>query len=224
VPHLQTVSYDVNKDFSFIAAISEFTYGIAVAADSPYKTVQDLVAAAKARPGELAIGAISNGSSGHIALMRWARMAGFQPNFIPYKGSSEVVQAVLGGQLAAMSEASWGPLVQQGRLRALAIYGDKRNKQFPNVPTLKEAGWAVATHSIVGIAGPKGMDHKVVQTLQDAVHKATGDANFRKTLEVSGQSVGYMDSATYTRFVAEQFLAEKRNIDELKAAGVVLNP
>ena len=222
VPHVQKVNYDVNKDFTFVTAISEFTFGVVVAADSPYKTVQDLVAAAKAKPGAISVGSISNGSSGHIALLRWASKAGFEPNFIPYKGGAEVIQAVLGGQLAAMSESSWGPFVQQGKLRALAIYANKRSSQFPNVPTLKEAGWDVTTDSIVGIAGPKGMDPAVVRTLQEAFHRATGDEQFQKTLALSGQSVGYMDSPVYTRFVAEQFQAEKRNIDALKAAGVPL--
>lgn len=220
VPHVQAVTYDVTKDFTYIAAISKFTFGIVVAADSPYKTVADLVAAAKSRPQQINVGAISNGSSGHIALLRWSKRAGFEANFIPYKGGAEVVQAVLGGHIDAMSESSWGPLVQQGKLRALAIYDIKRSKQFPTVPTLKEAGWDISTDSVVGIAGPKGMDPKVVQVLQDAFRKATEDANFHKTLEVSGQDVGYMDSAAYTKFIHAQFLVEKRNVDELKAAGV----
>ncbi len=222
VPHLQKVTYDVNKDFTFVAAVSEFTFGVVVAADSPFKTVQDLVNAAKAKPGAVNIGSISNGSSGHIALWRWAGKAGFEPNFIPYKGGSEAIQAVLGGQIAAMSESSWGPLVQQGKLRALAIYANKRSPQFANVPTLKEAGWDVTTDSVVGIAGPKGMDPKVVQVLQESIHRALSDADFLKLLGQSGQSVGYMDSPTYTRFVAEQFQTEKRNVDALKAAGVEL--
>ena len=107
VPHVQTVSYDVNKDFSYIAGISEFTFGVVVANDSPFKTAKDLVAAAKAKPKDLAVGSISNGSSGHIALLRWEKMAGFQTDSIPYKGGAEVAQAVMGGQLAAMSESSW---------------------------------------------------------------------------------------------------------------------
>jgi tripartite-type tricarboxylate transporter receptor subunit TctC len=220
VPHVQQVTYDVNKDFTYIAAISEFMFGVVVAADSPFKTAQDLIDAAKAKPKELNVGSISYGSSGHIALLRWGKLAGFETNFIPYKGAAETVQALLGGQILAMSEASWGPLVQQGKLRALAIYADKRSKQFPNVPTLKELGWDVQSASVVGIAGPKGMDPKVVRTLQDAFHKATGDAEYLKTLALSGQDVVYMDSPTFTKFAAERFQAEKRIIDELKAAGV----
>jgi tripartite-type tricarboxylate transporter receptor subunit TctC len=222
VPHLQQVTYDVNKDFTYVAGISEFLIGVVVAADSPLKSAQDLVTAAKAAPGRIAVGAISNGSSGHVALMRWAKLAGFEPNFIPYKGASEVMQAVLGGQVNALSESSWASMVQQGKLRALAIYANERNKQFPNVPTLKELGWNVVTQSVVGIAGPKGIDAKVVQTLQQAFQNATRDPVFLQTLAVSGQSVNFMDHDAYTRFIAEQFAAEKRSIDELKAAGVPL--
>jgi tripartite-type tricarboxylate transporter receptor subunit TctC len=222
VPHVQKVSYDAVNDFTYIAGVSEFTFGVVVAADSPYKTAHDLVAAARAQPGALAVGSISNGSSGHIALLRWAASAGFIPNFIPYKGGAEVIQGVLGGQLAAMSESSWGPMVQQGKLRALAIYGRQRSSQFPNVPTLKELGWDVMTESVVGIAGPKGMDPAIAKVLQDAIQRASADPDFLRTLALSGQSVSFKDSVTYTKFVAEQFRAEKKSIDALKAAGVVL--
>jgi len=216
------VSYDVAKDFTYIAGISEYVFGVAVSAESPYKTAQDLVAAAKAKPGQISVGSISNGSSGHVALLRWGKLAGFQANFVPYKGAADVIQALIGGHVDAVSEAGWGSMAQQGKLRPLAIYADKRNPQFPNVPTLKELGWDVTVRSLVGIAGPKGMDPKVVQTLQDAFRKAMDDADFKKTLELSGQLPVYMDSPAYSRFVAAQYEQEKRTIDELKASGVNL--
>jgi tripartite-type tricarboxylate transporter receptor subunit TctC len=133
-----------------------------------------------------------------------------------------VVQAILGHHVDAMTEASWGPLVQQGRFRALAVFEDQRVKQFPTVPTMKELGWNVVANAVVGLAGPKGMDPAVVKTLQDAFHKATTDPAFLKTLEVAGQSVAYLDSAAYMKLADDLFRQEKRNIDELKAAGVLL--
>lgn len=223
LPHVQPVGYDVHKDFTYIAAISEYVFGVAVAADSPFKTVHDLVAAAQAAPDRIAVGAISNGSTGHLSLMRWSRMAGFQPNFIPYKGGADAIQALLGGHIHALSEAGWGTLVHQGKLRALALYTDERVKQFPDVPTLKELGWNVSANSAIGIAGPRNMDPAVVLALQRAFLKATDDPQFRKSLESAGQGVSYMDSAAYTRFVAEQFTKEQRTVEELKAAGVALN-
>lgn len=222
LPHIQPVNYDTLKDFTYIAAISEFVFGVVVDAKSPWKTAQDLVAAAKASPGAVAVGSISNGSSGHVALMRWGAQAGFTPNFIPYRGGADAMQALLGGHVQALSESSWGPMVKQGKVRALAIYAPERNKQFPTVPTLKELGWNVNTHSVVGLAGPKGMDPKVVQLLQDAFKNATQDPAFLQSLDVSGQSTSFMDSAAYTKFVAEQFASEKKSLDELKAAGVQL--
>jgi tripartite-type tricarboxylate transporter receptor subunit TctC len=222
MPHVQKVSYDPLKDFTYIAGISKFIYGIAVAADSPYKTAQDVVAAAMAKPGKLNIGAISNGSTGHVMQVQWARAAGFEANYVPYKGSAEVVQAVLGHHLDVMTEASWGPLVQQGKLRVLALAEEQRLKQFPNVPTLKELGWNVVATPFMGVAGPKGMDPKIVQTLQDAFQRATADPDFLKALEVAGQSVDYRDSAGFVKLTTEAYNAEKRNVDDLKAAGVDL--
>jgi len=222
MPHVQKVNYDPLKDFSFIAGISKFVYGVAVAADSPHKTAQDVVAAAKAKPGQLNIGAISNGSTGHVMQVQWGKAAGFEANFIPYKGSADAVQALLGGHIDAMTEASWGPLVQQGKLRALAVAEEQRVKQFPDVPTMKELGWNVVLTPFIGVAGPKGMDPKVVQTLQDAFKRATTDPDFLKALEVAGQSVDFRDAAGFTKLTTDAYHAEKRNIDDLKAAGVVL--
>jgi tripartite-type tricarboxylate transporter receptor subunit TctC len=87
---------------------------------------------------------------------------------------------------------------------------------------MKELGWPVVTKSVVGIAGPKGMDAKTVKVLQDAFRNAVKDPAFLKMLEASGQSPSFMDSDAYTRFVKEQFVEEKRAIDELKTAGVKL--
>jgi len=223
LPHIQSVPYDPLKDFTYIAAVSEYVFGVAVSAESPYRTVQDLVAAAKAKPGQINVGAISNGSSGHAALLRWSKLAGFQANAIPYKGGADAIQALLGGHIDAMSESGWATMAEQGKVRPLAIYSDKRNPYLPNVPTMKELGWDVVVHSVFGIAGPKGMDPKVVQTLQESIRKAMDDPDFKKTLQLSSQPTTYMDSAEYTRFVAAQFEVEKRIVQELKAAGVNLS-
>lgn len=223
LPHIQTVSYDVAKDFTYIFGASEYLFGVAVSAESPYKTARDMVTAAKAKPGQISVGAVSNGSSGHLALMRWSKLAGFEPNFIPYKGGSEINQAILGGHLDAMSESGWGPMVQQGKMRVLAVYGEKRSPQFPNVPTMKELGWDVTVRSVSGVVGPKGMEPRVVQTLQEAFRAAMDDPEVKRTLESTGQNPVNMDSAEYTRFVSTQFETEKRILDEMKAAGVKLN-
>jgi tripartite-type tricarboxylate transporter receptor subunit TctC len=223
LPHIQTVQYDPLRDFTYIAAISEYVFGVAVTAESPHKAAQDLVATAKAKPGQLNVGAISTGSSGHAALLRWSRAAGFQPNFIPYKGGADAVQALLGGHIDAISDSGWVTMAQQGKLRPLAIYAEKRNPYMPTVPTMKELGWDVVVQSIFGIAGPKGMDPKVVQTLQDAFFTAMDDTEFKKTLQLSSQPNSYMDSATYTRFIESQFEAERRTVQELKAAGINLS-
>lgn len=223
LPHIQPVSYDVIKDFTYIFGASEYLFGLAVSAESPHKTLREFVAAAKAKPGQISVGAISQGSSGHLALVRWSKLAGFQPNFIPYKGGSEIIQAILGGHLDALSESGWGPMVQQGKMRVLAVYGEKRSLQFPTVPTMKELGWDVTVRSVSGVVGPKGMDPAVVRTLHDAFRAAMDDPDVKRTLESAGQTAVNMDTAEYTRFVATQFEAEKRGVDEMKAAGVKLN-
>lgn len=222
VPHVQKVSYDPSKDFTYIAGISKFIYALVVNAESPHQTAKDLVAAAKAKPGQLNFGAISAGSSGHIALMRWARTAGFEPNYVPFKGSADTIQALLGKHIDAMTEASWAPLVQQGRLRLLAVLEDQRVKQFPNAPTFKELGWNVTANAVVGLAGPKGMDPHVVKTLEGAFEKASRDPEFLKALDMAGQSLAFLDSGEFTKLANDLYAQDRRIIEELKAAGVPL--
>lgn len=215
MPHLQKVDYDPVQDFTYVIALSGYNFGFVVSADQPWKSLADLVADAKRRPAEISAGASGRGTIGHIMLERFSRDSGAKFNFVPFKGASEINQAILGRHLDVWLDGGFGAGIEQGKLRGLAIASDARSPRWPNIPTLKELGYNLVITSPFGLAGPKGMDRKVVQTLHDAFHKSMSDPAFLQALELNNQPVIYMNSADYAKFAADTFEQEGRFVKEL---------
>jgi tripartite-type tricarboxylate transporter receptor subunit TctC len=219
LPHMQKVAFDTLKDFTWIACLTGYTFGLVVPADGPIKSVADLVAWAKANPGKLSYGHTGNGTSPHLAVEEFAARAGITLNAVPFKGNADNMQAILGGHTMAASDATgWAPHVASGKLRLIATYGSKRTRRWPDVPTLDELGYKTVSDSPFGVCGPKGMEPAVVKTLEDAFRKTLEDPAVLAMLEKFDQSVIWMDSATYTRWARETFAAEKATIERLGMA------
>jgi tripartite-type tricarboxylate transporter receptor subunit TctC len=214
LPHLQKVSYDPRTDFTYIAGVTSYTYGFVVPSTSPWK-LADLLAEAKKRPGEISYGSIGIGGSGHIAMERFARENNIKLNFIPFKGAADLTQAAIGGHIQMISDGSLGTMVDTGKLRVIATMGPTRAERFSDAPTLKESGSQVVVHSVLGIAGPKGMPPAVVQVLQDAIREGMNDPTFRKALESQAQPVEYLSSAQYTEFAKNQYESDKTFVQQL---------
>jgi tripartite-type tricarboxylate transporter receptor subunit TctC len=219
LPHMQTMNFDPVKDLTHVVCLTGYTFGIACTADAPFKTLKEMVAYAKANPGKLEYGHTGTGTTPHLAIEEFSDKAGIQLNPIAYKGSAEIMQAILGGHIRVMSGTTeFAPHVQSGKLRLLATLGSKRNKAFPDVPTVKESGWDTITESPFGIGGPKNMDPAIVKTLHDAFKQTLADPKVLETLDKFYQPVIYMNTADYTAYAARTFAAEKATIDRLKAA------
>lgn len=219
IPHMQKVQYDPLKDFTWIACLTGYTFGLVVPADSPIKNIKDLVAYAKANPEKFSYGSTGTGTSPHLAVEEFAQRAGIKLTHVPFKGNADNMQAVLGGHVMGASDATgWGPHVDSGKLRLLATYGSKRTKRWPNVPTLDELGYQTVSDSPFGVCGPKGMDPAVVATLHEAFRRTLNDPAVLATFDKYDQSVIYMNTAQYTRFAHESFAAEKATIERLGMA------
>lgn len=214
-PFLQRVNYDPVKDFTYIACMTAYSYGIVVRQDAPWKTLDELIAHARANPEKISYGGTGAGGSGRIAIERLSRLTGARFNFIPYKGAAEETTALLGGHIQMVSDAGWGPMIDTGRARLLAIVGDARAKRVPDVPTLTELGYPIVATNPVGIAGPKGMDPKIVAVLQKAFHRASRDPEYNRALDNADQPHMLMDSAAYTEFAVKQVAEEKHFVAEL---------
>jgi tripartite-type tricarboxylate transporter receptor subunit TctC len=215
-PHMQKMQFDPLKDFTFIVCLTGYTFGIVVRADSPIKSVKDLVTFAKSNPGKFTFGSTGTGTTPHLAVEEFAAKADIQLQHIPFKGSADGLQALLGSHIMAHSDATgWGPHVEAGTLRLLATYGSKRTKRWPQVPTLNELGYDTISDSPFGIGGPKGMDPALVARLHDGFKRTLEDPAVLASFEKYDQSVIYMNTADYTQFAQDNYLREKALIERL---------
>ena len=219
LPHMQKMIFNPLSDFTYIACLTGYTFGMAVRADSPYKSIKDLVTFAKANPGKFTYGSTGTGTTPHLAVEEFALKAGIELQHVPFKGSSDGLQALLGGHIAAHSDATgWAPHVDAGTMRLLATYGSKRTKRWSQVPTLNELGFETVSDSPFGIGGPKGMDPAVTRKLHDAFKKTLEDPQVLATFEKFDQSVIYMGTDEYTKFARDNYQKEKAIIDKLGLA------
>lgn len=216
LPHMQKTPYDTLRDFTWIICMTGYTFGLVVRADSPIRSIKDLVDYAKANPGRFTYGSTGIGTSPHLAVEEFAQRAGIQLNHIPFKGNAENMQALLGGHVMAASDATgWANQVDAGTMRLLATYGSKRTKRWPSVPTLDELGYKTVSDSPFGVCGPKNMEPAVVKTLHDAFKKVLDDPAVMAVLDKYDQPIIYMNTADYTAWARETFAAEKSTMDRL---------
>jgi tripartite-type tricarboxylate transporter receptor subunit TctC len=216
IPHMQKTAFDPVKDLTHVICLTGYTFGIVVPADSPFRTLDDMVKAAKANPGAVNYGHTGIGTTPHLAIEEFSQKAGITLNHIPYKGSAEILAAILGGQLMMMSGTTeFAPHVESGKLRMLATLGRARTKQFPNVPTVKELGYDTITESPFGIGAPKGVDPAVVRALHDAFKKTLDDPKVLAAFEKFHQPVIYMNTAEYTAYAEKTFETERLTIQRL---------
>ena len=216
LPHMQKVAFDTLKDFTWIACLTGYTFGLVVQAESPFKTIKDLVDYARLNPGKLSYGSTGVGTSPHLAVEEFAQRADIKLNHIPFKGNAENMQALMGGHIASASDATgWGPHVESGKLRLLATYGSKRTKRWPQTPTLDELGYQTVSDSPFGVCGPKGMEPAVTRAIHDAFRKAIAEPSVLAIFDKYDQSVIYMNTEQYTKFARESFAAERATIERL---------
>ncbi|MBL8361642.1 MAG: tripartite tricarboxylate transporter substrate binding protein [Rubrivivax sp.] len=219
LPHMQKMQFDPLKDFTFVACLTGYTFGLVVKADSPVKSVAELVAYAKANPEKFTYGSPGIGTTPHLAVEEFASRAGIKLQHVPFKGFADGMQSLLGGHTMAHSDSTgWAPHVDAGTARLLATYGSRRTKRWPNVPTLQELGYETLADSPFGIGGPRGMDAAITKRLHDAFKSTLEDPAVLATFDKYDQTVIYLNSDDYGRFLREQYAREKAVIDRLGLA------
>lgn len=209
-PHTQKVLWDPIRDVTPIIQISSVTFGVLVAAASPIRSLDDLFAFARARPGELTIATNGVGTTPHVVLEELFTARGLRYIHVPYKGTAEQLNAVAGGQvMAGVNSTGFGPAVDTGRLRLLVLFTAERSKRWPQVPVLRELGFDIVAKSSYGLAGPRGLPEPVVATLHDAFKRAMFDSRFAAELAKYDQEVDYMGPAEYARACREEYAKER---------------
>jgi tripartite-type tricarboxylate transporter receptor subunit TctC len=214
VPHIQKVDWDPLKDFTYIIGITGYTFGVVVKSDSQWKTLQDVIAYAKANPGKFSYSSTGNGTSPHLLVEELAMKTGVQLLHVPFKGNADSTQALMGGHVMAQSDATgWGRHVDAGTFRLLVTFGEKRTKW--GAPTAKELGIDIVSYSPYGFIGPKGMDPKVVKILHDAFRKTLDDPEHMKVLAQLDQVYWYKSSDEYRQWAADTLKAERSTIERV---------
>jgi tripartite-type tricarboxylate transporter receptor subunit TctC len=191
-PSIMKLAYDPRKDLTPIT-LAVVSPGVLVVHPSvPAKNVKELVAFAKARPGEVFYSSSGQGSGQHLAMAMLAQMTGIQMTHVPYKGTAPSITDVVGGRIATTiaSVISTRPMFTTGKLRALATVGHKRTPALPDFPTVAESGVpGFGYDNWYALFGPGGMDKAVTSKIQQAVAKALTEGDTRKLLLGQGLDV-----------------------------------
>ena len=182
VPHLyEKIPYDPLRDFAPVVALVSATQALVANPSLPVKTVKDLVALAKAKPGQLTYGSFGNGSTGHLNMEVLQAMTGARFNHIPYNGAGPAMNDVIGGHidfmLAALSIVKGN--VQAGKLRMIGVGSNHRSSEFPDVPTISESGApGFEAKSWFGLVAPAGTPPDVIKKINQDVTKVISDRAF----------------------------------------------
>ena len=213
VPHAIGMSlysrlgYDMVKDLTAIAEVAAFPSVLVLHPSVPAKTVRELIALARARPGQLNFGSAGNGSPNHLALELLDTMAHVKMTHVPYKGAGQVVGDLLAGQLqlASMGLPVAMPHVQSGKLRAIALTGLTRSPLLPNVPTVAEAGLAgFDVTSWYGVFGPAQLPKEIVAKLNAEIGNAITAPDLAERLTALGAEPSVKSPAAFAQYVRDE--------------------
>ncbi|MES2185680.1 MAG: tripartite tricarboxylate transporter substrate binding protein BugE [Pseudomonadota bacterium] len=186
------LKYDPLKDFSPISNVATVPSVFAVTASAPYKTMQELIAAARKEPGKITFASPGTGSLGHSNVEYFSSLAKIQLLHVPYKGSGMALNDAVAGQVDAITDnlPSALPHIQSGRLRALAVLSEKRSPALPNVPTYGELGFPqMGNGGWFGVVAPAGTPPQIVQKLNQAIHTAMKQPDFIKKMDEAGATL-----------------------------------
>ena len=199
----QKLSYDPVKNFQPITLIGSMPNVLVVRADSPHKTLQDVIAAAKSKPGTINYASSGNGTSQHLSGVFFEQMTGGKMVHVPYKSSAESLNAILGGQGADIIFENLAPAlphIKAGKLRALAVTSEKRSSSLPDVPAVAETLPGFGIVSWQGIFAPAGVPQPVVDRLATEMIKAINDPEIKGKLVAQGIEPSGMSPAEFGAF------------------------
>ena len=213
----KALAFEPIEDFDWLSMVTRFPFVLATASDSPYKTVGDVVRAAKAAPGTVTFSSVGIGSTQHLSGELFQAMAGVQLNHIPYRGGAAPLQDVLTRRVDLMfdSVTVTKGQIETGKLRALGVTSAESTPLLPGVPPLREAVKDFEVTSWTAIAAPKGLPPAVAQKIHAAVLKTLADPAVVKQLEgTGGVASPTAQPADLKRFVQSQVAKWKKVVAE----------
>ena len=205
---IPNLPFDTLKDFAPVMLVGTSPMAIATLPNKPYKSFQDVINAAKAKPGSITYGSVGAGSLGHLAMTVVEKMGNFKLVHVPYKGGGPMTTDLLGGhiELAVGSVALLAPQVAGGRMRAVGTTGDKRSNAMPDVATLAEQGFqGFSSFAWWGIFAPAGTPKPVLDKLHAELVKTLNQPDLRKQLtEQLGMDLRVSDPAALQKFLVSE--------------------
>src|SRR5713101_100353 len=201
--------YDPLKDFAGVTQTCLVPQVLVVNPSLPAQSVRELIALARAQPGKISYATSGNGSTGHMAAELFNRQAGVKMLHVPYKGNSQALIDVIGGQVAMMFDqvSTSAPQIKAGKVRALAVTSLKRSPLLPEVPTVDESGVpGYEDITFNGLVAPSGTPREVLARLQQAVAKAVSDAElYRRFIERGVELKASASPEEFTAYLKAEF-------------------
>jgi tripartite-type tricarboxylate transporter receptor subunit TctC len=214
------LAFDATTDLASVLMIGSSANVMIVAASRPWKTVQDFIADAKAKPGSISFGSVGIGSAVHISAEKFRLAAGIEATHVPYRGGAEVITDIIGGRIDFYfcPLATALPLIHAGQVRALVVSTDKRVADLPDVPTPAEAGLKNAESAIwFGVFVPARTPGAIIEKLHAAGTKVLGDPATQESLKKFGVEPLPMTPAEMDDLVKRETAS---NLEVIKAAGI----
>ncbi len=214
--HMGKLNFNPLTDETNIIRYTSYVFGMVVRSDAPWKTIQEFVKYAKENPGKITYGTPGVGTNPHLAVEELSILTGIKLVHMPFKGGAEANAALLGGHIDAISDStSWGPMVDAGKFKLLVTYAPQRMARYPQVPTLKEAGYDMMYSSPLFIIGPKGMPKPVVARLHEAFKKSLDDPDYLSILKKYDMTLNYLGPEDLDKAIRQESDQIKRVVQKL---------
>jgi tripartite-type tricarboxylate transporter receptor subunit TctC len=206
IPFLEKVPYHPLKDFEYIIGIASINFGVAVKADSPFKSFRDIITYARQDHKKLFYGTSGQNSIAYFLMDEIAKRENVELIHMPYKGSPEFTAALLGGHIQFLAGEFSVPLVEAGKIRVLAFFSEHVS-EYPQVPTLKDIGYdiPIAYAYYDGVLAPKSTRELVVKKIHDVFKKAMEQPACRKVLKDFFRTIRYSNSHDYGDWVTHTY-------------------
>jgi tripartite-type tricarboxylate transporter receptor subunit TctC len=216
-PHMQKVPYNALQDFTPVMNFGLYTTYLAVAADSPFKTFQDLTAYAQKNPGQLVLGVTTIGAVNHLGAARLMSERNLQVDYAPFGSGAQIITALLGGHIKAASiSGEIAPMVKAGKLRALASFTREQFPDLKDVPSIQQYGATWELDSWLGIAAPAHIPEPIRKRLEASFMKAARDPAFLQVMNDMAMIVAVRDGAGLKQALEKSYAENGRVIRELK--------
>jgi tripartite-type tricarboxylate transporter receptor subunit TctC len=218
VPRMMTTPYKMDS-FRPVGTVATTTPLLVVRSDSRFKTIQDFLAAADAKPGSILVAHDGPGSASQLALLQFGKAANRKFNMVPYQGSAPALIDLLGGQIDAAVDQMTSSLsyLKGGQFRALAVMSRNRDLLLPDVPTLQEAGVNFNVTTTLGIYAPAGVPDAIIDRLDQALVKALADGDLQNRLHLIGSNALKSSAESFR----EQMLREDKRAQTMEEAGLL---